>query len=203
MRYGRVAVPVLCLALAAACGSDDSVNTGAGTINVAVNPATSPLDPDGFTAKIDNGTPQAIPELGGLQVPGMIPGEHKVTLGDVDSPCRVTTDNPLTVQVVGGETVTASFKISCVSDGFINITTHTTGDDPDPDGYALAVDGEAAPLIGVNDNATVVTTEGNHDVTLSEVAANCAVQGGDTQSVTVSGGNTSPITFEVVCTAVN
>jgi hypothetical protein len=198
----RAAVPVLCLLLLASCGSDGTGNSGAGSIHVVVNPAQTPFDQDGFAARIDEGSPRPIPDQGELVVEGVDPGPHTVRLTDVDLPCQVSGENPRTVTVSGGDEVTASFTVVCATTGFINITTHTTGADIDPDGYALAVDGQNAPLIGANATATLAVDAGQHAVTLSEVAGNCAVQGGDTQSVTVTAGAASALTFEVVCSAI-
>jgi hypothetical protein len=200
MPHARVAVPALCLALLTACGGDDTVNSGTGSISVQVSPAESPLDPDGFDVRVDQGAPRAVPDDGGL-VFEVAAGSHTVELTDVEQPCDVSGANPRTVTVDGGEVVTASFTVVCEHTGFIAVTTHTTGDDPDPDGYALAVDGANAPLIGSNATVTLAVDAGTHAVTLSEIADNCDV-GDPTQTVTVDAGETTDLTFEVACTAV-
>jgi hypothetical protein len=201
MPHVRVAAPALCLALLAACSGDDAVNSGAGSIGVQVSPAQSPFDPDGFEVRVDQGAPRAVPDDGGL-VFEVTAGPHTVELTDVELPCEVSGANPRTVTVEGGEIVTASFTVVCEHTGFIAVTTHTTGDDPDPDGYALAVDGANAPLIGSNATVTLAVDAGVHGVTLSEIANNCDVEGGPTQTVTVDVGETTDLTFEVACTAV-
>jgi len=40
---------------------------------------------------------------------------------------------------------------------------------------------------------------GEHVLSLLDVASNCAVVGGDAQTVTVSGGDTSEVAFAVTC----
>jgi hypothetical protein len=195
------AVPVLGLALLAGCNGDDSVNSGAGSLHVVVNPAQTPFDQDGFAVRIDEGSLRPIPDEGELVIQGLNPGAHTVLLTDVDLPCQVSGENPRTVTLSGGDEVTATFNIVCSTTGFINVTTHTTGDDPDPDGYALTVDGQNAPLIDANATVTLAVDAGNHAVTLSDVADNCAVQGDDTQMVAVTAGASTGVTFEVVCTA--
>ena len=201
MSHARIAISALCLAFLVACGSDSTGN-GAGSLHVRVNPPSSPLDPDGFAAKVDNGSSRPIPVDGELQLEGMLPGAHTVELTDVDTPCEVTTENPVTVTVVAGDVVTASFTVVCEHTGFIQVRTQTTGESLDANGYFLDVDGEPAPGIGVNGVATLGVSAGDHDVTLSDVAANCTVGGGGaTQSVSVTGGQTTNVTFTVVCTA--
>jgi len=199
MSHARIVISALCLAFLVACGSDSTGN-GAGSLHVRVDPPSSPLDPDGFDAKIDNGSSRPIPVDGELQLEGMLPGEHTVELTDVDTPCEVTTDNPVTATVVAGDVVTASFTVVCEHTGFIQVRTQTTGPNQDPNGYFLAVDGADAPIIGANDVATLAVPAGAHDVTISDLAANCTVDD-DTQSVTVAGGQTAHVTFAVTCTA--
>jgi hypothetical protein len=203
MRHPRVIPAALCLALLAACGGDSTNNSGDGSIHILVSQSAFQFDADGFDVRIDQGSPQPMPDNGELIINGVAPGDHTVQLSDVDLPCQVTNENPRTVTVSAGEPVTASFAVTCVSTGFIGVTTHTTGEDPDPDGYALQVDGANAPLIGANETVTLAVDAGDHAVTLSEIADNCAVQDGeDTKTVTVTAGNTTELTFEVVCTAV-
>ena len=197
------AAAALCLALLVACNGDDTSGNGAGSLHVRVNPSSSPLDPDGFAAKIDNGSPRLIPDGGELQLEGMLPGEHTVELTDVDLPCEVTTENPLTVTVVSGDAVTASFTVVCEHTGFIQVRTQTTGEDIDANGYFLDVDGQNAPVIEANGTATLAVDGGVHTVTISDLADNCTAQGpGASQDVTVTGGETAHVTFTVACTAV-
>ena len=198
----KSAAAALSLALLAGCGGGDAVGTGAGSIHVVVSPATTPFDQDGFAVRLDNGSPRTIPAAGDIVIEGVDAGAHTLQLTDVDLPCQVTGENPRTVTVTAGESVNANFNVECASTGFINVTTHTTGQDIDPDGYALAVDGRDAPLIGANAVSTLLVDAGTHAVTISEVAANCAVQGEDTQTVTVEPDGSADVTFEVVCTAV-
>ncbi len=201
MSHPRVAITALCLAFLVACGSDSTGN-GAGSLHVRVNPASSPLDPDGFAARIDGGSSRPIPAEGELQLEGMLPGEHTVELTDVDTPCDVTTENPLTVTVVAGDVVTASFTIVCEHTGFIQVRTVTSGENLDANGYFLDVDGGNSLGIGVNATSTVAVSAGNHSVTISDIADNCTAQGdGATQNVSVTGGQTANVTFTVVCTA--
>lgn len=203
MNRPRVATTLtLCLALLVACNGDDSTGNGAGSLHVRVTPASSPLDGDGFDVRIDNGNSRPVPDVGELALEGMLPGPHKVELTDVELPCEVTSENPQTVDVVAGDVVTVSFTVVCEHTGFIQVRTQTTGEDLDPNGYFLAVDGADAPVIEANGVATLAVDDGDHEVTLSDVADNCSVGGeGAAQMVTVTAGETAQLTFSVVCTA--
>ena len=203
MSHPRVTVAALSLALLVACNGDDSSGNGAGSLHVQVSPGSSPLDGDGFAVRVDNGSSRPLPADGLLDLEGMLPGEHTVELTDVELPCEVTSENPQTATVVAGDVVTVSFTIACEHTGFIQIRTQTTGEDPDPNGYFLAVDGADAPIIEANGVATLAVDAGEHEVTLSDVAANCTVQGeGAAQTVTVTANETAHLTFVVACTAV-
>jgi hypothetical protein len=87
--------------------------------------------------------------------------------------------------------------------GAIGVTTVTTGDDIDADGYTLSVDGNNAGAIGVN--AVVVIpdlTPGTYSVGLSGVATNCAVQN-NPRDVDVTAGLTENTQFDVACALLN
>src|SRR4051812_42532667 len=62
------------------------------------------------------------------------------------------------------------------SPGTLVITTSTSGEEPDADGYSVQIDGGAAQAIGVA--ATFTTPEvsaGTHSVQLAGLAANCTL----------------------------
>ena len=87
--------------------------------------------------------------------------------------------------------------------GAIGVTTVTTGDDIDADGYTLSVDGNNGGAIGVN--AVVIIpdlTPGTYSIGLSGVAANCAVQN-NPRDVDVTAGLTENTQFDVACALLN
>ena len=201
MSHRSLAAAALSLSLLVACNGDNTSGNASGSLHVRVTPSSSPLYPDGFAARIDNGSSRPIPAGGELQLEGMLPGEHTVELTDVDLPCTIETENPVTVTVPSDDVVTASFTVVCEHTGFIQVRTETTGEDPDPNGYFLDVDGNNAPVIGANATATLAVDAGSHAVTISDIAANCTPEGGPTQTVNVTGGQTAHVTFNLTCTA--
>jgi len=87
--------------------------------------------------------------------------------------------------------------------GAIGVTTVTTGDDIDADGYTLSVDGNNGGAIGVN--AVVIIpdlTPGTYSIGLNGVAANCAVQN-NPRDVVVTAGLTENTQFDVACASLN
>jgi hypothetical protein len=60
----------------------------------------------------------------------------------------------------------------------LQITTLTTGPEPDPDGYTVQVDARAAQAIGTAASIQITdVSTGNHTVQLAGVAPNCSVSG--------------------------
>jgi hypothetical protein len=85
----------------------------------------------------------------------------------------------------------------------LQITTSTTGFDLDPDGYAASIDGGTAIAVGVNDTVVVGdAATGRHVVTLSGVASNCQMHGGESDTVAVTEGSTVSADFAIVCATV-
>jgi hypothetical protein len=200
----RLVPAVLLCALLPACGSDNGPGDTTGNIDLFVQPPSTPFDPDGWAVTLDGGAERAVPDSGELLFENLAPGPHEVRVTDVDDPCKVSEDSPRTVIVRAAETKVVSISIVCDNEADIAITTTTTGEDLDPDGYLLLVDGQEAPGIGVNEHLTLgVPGLGAHEVTLSGIAPNCAVQGGPaTRAVTVGAWETGHVDFEVVCTAI-
>lgn len=84
--------------------------------------------------------------------------------------------------------------------GALSVQLATQGDSPDPDGYAVAVDGGSATDVQANDTITVTgLSEGSHDVTVLEAASNCTPPGGTSGSVTA--GDTTAVSVSVQCEA--
>src|SRR5438309_11079185 len=86
--------------------------------------------------------------------------------------------------------------------GNLTVSTSTSGANLDPDGYTVAVDGGPGQAIGINGSLSFTNlAAGSHSVTLSGVAVNCTVTGGNTQTVSVPAGGSATLPFSVTCTA--
>lgn len=101
------------------------------------------------------------------------------------------------------EAVSVPFDVGVAppTSGDLAVTTTTTGDNRDPDGYTVTVGG-SSQAIGINDSKTFPgLAAGGYAVELTGVASNCAVSGPNPRTVTVSAGATASTTFAVTCTA--
>ena len=196
---------LLTLGLLAACGGDGGNGPGPamGAVEVAPSLSTSTFDDDGFAVRVAGVASQPVPVNADIVVEGLSPGSHPVEMTDVDPPCEVISQNPLSVMVVAGDTALASFDIECLNSANIALTTHTTGANADSDGYDLHLDGGPAVPLDINTTTTIVGVDaGEHEVAISGIAPNCAVQGGPaTVPVTVAAGKTAHVSFEVICSA--
>jgi hypothetical protein len=84
--------------------------------------------------------------------------------------------------------------------GTVRILMHTSGGDPDVDGYTIVV-GTRTSLLLSNTSSFLVThiPAGQQTVELQSVADNCSVTGGATRTAAVASGQTVDVQFDVVC----
>lgn len=104
------------------------------------------------------------------------------------------------------DTTSASFNIDPPppTTGDLTVTTNTTGQNLDPDGYTVTVDGSNSQSIATNSSSGVTfpgLPAGNHPVALSGVASNCTVSGANPRTVSVAAGTGGSTVFAVTCTA--
>src|SRR5687767_11883947 len=84
----------------------------------------------------------------------------------------------------------------------IEVTTSTTGAEPDPDGYMVQMDAEPAQAIQAAGSIQYAeVTPGAHTVQLAGVAPNCTIAGENPRSVDVAAGETATVAFAVTCGA--
>jgi WD40 repeat protein len=183
-----------------------------GAIVVTTQTTGADPDPDGYTVSIDVGPGQPIGVNGTVAV-GRLPARaHLVALNGVAPNCAVEGANPQTVNVTD-ETASASFTVRCVAAiGGLHVTTVTTGEDLDPDGFAVEVwtvggwydypELVGAQPIGVNASVAFPSIQqGSYTVRLTGVASNCRVDTPQPAAVTVTFGGTTHIIFAVSCAA--
>ena len=92
--------------------------------------------------------------------------------------------------------------IQAPATGSIEINTITSGPEPDADGYAVSIDDQAEKSLGINATLDREGLEpGSHSVRLMGMAANCNVAGDNPRTVSVPAGESTPVIFEVTCSA--
>ena len=196
---------LMAAALAACSGSGDgSTNIDIPPLQIMTATSGTSIDPDGYSATIDAGAPMAIGVNDTVVVGDAGSGRHVVTLSGVASNCQVQGSATDTVTVADGSTADASFEVTCGSvsagDGQIQVTTATTGSNPDPDGYAILLDGNRVGSIPSAGTATIGgIPAGSHGIGLDSLAAGCQVSGDNPQTLTVVADSTIAAAFAVVC----
>lgn len=200
-RLGRVCATIVVL-LAACVGTDPSPPT-TGSLHVTLATSGTNVDPDGYTLLIQGNAHSSTASTGETTVADLAAGPVSVGLSGVAENCTVGGLNPRSVTITAGELTETAFVVSCAAlTGAIEITTLTSGPDPDPDGYTYSVDGAAAQTIPANTSIQIAgLAVGNRTLTLAGVADNCAISGAASRTAPVSFGSTASVTFEVTCVA--
>ena len=176
-----------------------------GNLTVSASTSGSSLDPDGYTATVDGGSPQALAINGSVSYTNLSAGNHTVAISGVAGNCTVSGGTSQTVSVPSGGTATTTFTVTCTTPaGNLTVSASTSGSGLDPDGYTVTVDGGSARALAINGSVSYTNlTPGNHTVAISGVASNCTVSGGTSRTVSVPSGGTATTTFSVSCTAPN
>ena len=192
-----LAVPFAVLA----CNGSELSEPAEGTLEVTTQ-TTGTTVPASYTIQLDERTAQPIGPSATLSFPDVTPGEHRLLLSGLPDHCTVEGENPRTVAVTSGRTVVSEFQVTCtVESGSLLITTVTTGESLDPDGYLLIVSGRPGQRVGINAaNVVEDLVPMQYTVTLTEAAPNCTIAQGASRDVNVAPGSQQSVTFEVACT---
>ena len=188
-----------------------------GFIKVRAVTSGAELDPDGYTAYVDEQCYEdpyygtycehlwggRVATNGAVTTPRLTVGEHTVTMSDVAPNCSLAGENPRSVSIPPGDTAEVVFQFTCELTGSVRVTVATTGVDLDPDGYRVGVSGtNYGANVAIPTNGAVTLDHlvaGDYVVTLSGAAANCTVAPPNPRTVTVASGATGSVTFDIDC----
>jgi len=191
------------LTLAFAVGSGCADPTGSMGATLVVTASTTGPDPDldGYAVMVDDHAGRRLARNATLTIPDLEPGAHRVQLDDFAPNCSVGGENPRSLDLIAGTTLTVTFQVTCTAaTGALALHTSTTGEGQDPDGYTAVLDGQSNGPLDANGSATMSSlAPGEHMVALAGVITNCQVKDGLTRTVTVQAGATVELTFTVVC----
>lgn len=175
----------------------------AGNLQVSTVTSGPDQDPNGYTVAVDGETSQPIGVASSATVTNVAAGDHTVRLASVAGNCSVQGNNPRPISVPSGETAEVSFAVSCsATTGSIEVDVATSGSPADPDGYSVKLEGRDAALtvpIAGTVTFTRVSASAPHNISLTGLAPNCSITGGEAQAVTVVAGAKAEISFAVVC----
>jgi Tol biopolymer transport system component len=183
----------------AGCG-EGLTGSPTGSIEITSVTVGEPSDSDGYTIAVDaHQEPLGANAI--ITVPGIAFGDHQVELLGIAHNCDLAGDNPRTVTINAEAPLRLTLAVSCAAGrGSITVHTRTTGPNPDPDGYSVRLDAGTAQPANLNSVLTFpAVPTGDHILSLSGTAANCAVTGASSRTVTVAAGAESAETFTVAC----
>ena len=109
--------------------------------------------------------------------------------------------HPILVLVVGLTLAACDGTGGPSTDGTLVVSTSTGGNDPDPDGYLLTVDGVESVVLAPIGTAEVDVAPGRHTLRLLDVADDCSVVPETSLEVNVPPQSTTPVAFEISCRA--
>jgi hypothetical protein len=90
---------------------------GTGSVEITAVTSGNSLDPDGYTIRVDQSSPQTLTINGTRTIGNLVAGPHTVQLGGLATNCTVAGDNPRPVTVTAGQRAPVAFAITCVATG--------------------------------------------------------------------------------------
>ena len=192
----------LLLALAA-CGGDGGSGPGTGAVRITTVTTGQDLPAASYQVTVGSAAAAGVNDHVPAVVSGLPAGALDVVLGNVPANCQVADGASHRVTVGAGDTVAATFAVSCTSThGAVRVVVNTTGTGAGGASYGFTIQGTPAGTLAANDSAVVVgLLAGPATVVLTGATANCAVSGGIQHTVSVVGGDTVRAAFVVGCTA--
>ena len=120
--------------------------------------------------------------------------------------CSISGTNPRSVDVAsgsGGVFAAVVFAVLCISNtGSLQVSTVTSGPDPDADGYSVIVGGVSKGNIMANDTRIIADVrEGLQTVTLTGLAGNCVVDGSNAKGANITFAAIADVAFAIRCVA--
>src|SRR5439155_1228409 len=147
-----------------------------GSVTVTTSTSGGTPDSNGYTVTVTGGGSRAIGTNDSVTFQNLVTGNHTVTLSGIQSNCSVSGGASRPVTVTTGPPVSVAFTVDCPTvpppTGDLTVTAPTSGQDLDPDGYTVTVDGGQSRSLGVNASTTYTLTATSHTVELSGIAAN-------------------------------
>jgi Tol biopolymer transport system component len=208
-RSDRAVCAALALTLLAGCSEDAPTGPATGVLEVTVITTGEDIDADGYLVSVDAAGGESVGANGTVSIAGLA-GVVNVGLSGIAENCTVEGSSVRPVTVAGAAVARLTFRINCHTLlGALSISTTSSGDDMDPDGYTVYISGTPGEAnetygivegIGINGTLTIPALQpGNYEVFVYEVAPNCDVEGSGLQKASVASGNTTVVAFEVVC----
>ncbi len=183
-------------------GGPTGLATTRGWIRVTVSTSGEDPDPDGYSVEVWEG--QEIVSTRRLKdtvVADVPPGHYTVRLRDLTRNCAVQSGAQRAVTVVKGDTTDTAYNVTCAQLVVtLKVSTVTSGNETDPDGYTVVLDEVESEIIGVNDSINLtVRGVGEHTVELRDLTSRCEVCSSNPQTVNVDHYSQPSASFGIKC----
>jgi hypothetical protein len=175
-------------------------DTAAGTLEISVSTSGTDLDVDGYMIQVDTATARRVGS-GDTVRSTVSAGTHLIRLADIATNCTLLQDNPRSASVTAETTAQVQFEVTCTarSQGRIQVTISSSGDEIDADGYSLALDTGDRAIVGANDQLEFTgLASRTYTLTLSGIAPNCRARQESSIQVSIV-AQTVPVAFTVEC----
>ena len=176
-----------------------------GSIAITAVTSGSDLDPDGYTVGVGSLASTVLSPNATRVISGVREGQHLVTITGLSFNCAVSGPSTRPVIVTFGATAEVSFTIVCNSVGAVRVTTTTTGDAVDLNGYVI----ELMPLAGSASRRAVVRNgevifpglaPRAYTLSVFDLAPNCDPVIPSPRTIPVSAGIVTEVNVTVDCT---
>jgi hypothetical protein len=180
--------------------ADGATAPQTGAIQASLHVEGAPPDVAGLLVTVDDTISQRLLDGESCVFGRLTAGPHTVAISDVPTNCSVQGEPVRPVTVSANHTVVVPFSVDCPAPGSIEVRVRTAGSNPDPDCYAVVLDGATTRPIGVNGLETFADLPvGEHDVELTGIAGACLVPGTNPIAVTVLENDPTRVDFGVAC----
>lgn len=172
-----------------------------GTLQITATTTGVDLDVNGYGVAIQNGPTVSVGPNQSISVPGIPAGTYTATILGVAPNCTLNGPATRTFTITPGATTQLPIQVTCSAQASLRITTTTTGVDLDVNGYRVSIPNGPTVSVGPNQSILVPVPPGTYSVTISDVVANCALNGPTTRSISATAGSTTELAIQVTCSA--
>ena len=186
----------------AACGGDSAAPPSALATGIEISNQTTgdPIEHDGYTVTVDDVPARALEVNRSIVFSDLEPGDHRVTLGGVETDCSVLGANPRTVHTTGG-TSESVFLVRCSVAGTGRIVVQTWTSGHDDARYQVDTDQGRTAALGAKDEVVLAAVPvGPVTLTLSGADPGCEVTAPNPRTLLVHEHEQVLSLFKIYCT---
>jgi TolB protein len=127
-------------------------------------------------------------------------GDHQLELMGLPVHCAVEGEQLRTVNLIQGDTAGVEFVVRCEqAAGTVLVTASSEGQEIDPNGYRVVVDGTLQGEISIAGALSLAIPPGLHILELGHLTANCSAAQNPRDIMVPSGGSLTTAHFAVSC----